>query len=432
MSKTSATPAALGRESRICIVGAGPSGITAALEYRKLGYDQVVLLEQQNRVGGRCLTTEDGNDMGATAWIPGYFRDVVAFTDGLGIERGWVPRLTAMSSTTGGVVSQLSRGDTLRAYVQAVRYMLEWRRWSGVRGPGFGEVSDQLRPMWSRFMRERGYCQFSTHISVPVVGFGYRDMPAVYSVRAVSPDAILGSMKSLLRGGQTLGRWKGGTEQIWRRAIDRHGLDVRLDSHIETITREGDVKVQLRGSTAPLVFDYLVIACNPRPLLSVLDADPREHSLFSQIETFDYRTYECRVPGFRQGESFYGAFVDNLDETGVNRPAIVYKAEPNSELVVVYVNADGADDETIEGNIRADLAAVGAKLTEVKTRCRFDYSPHVGTAALEDDFFVKLGGLQGHRRTLGVGAAYTFDGLGHVMEQARATVQSHAAGKLSS
>lgn len=42
----------------VCIVGAGPAGLTAAHELQKLGYDTVVF-EKRDTVGGKCQAYYD-------------------------------------------------------------------------------------------------------------------------------------------------------------------------------------------------------------------------------------------------------------------------------------------------------------------------------------------------------------------------------------
>ncbi|MBR4422245.1 MAG: NAD(P)/FAD-dependent oxidoreductase, partial [Erysipelotrichaceae bacterium] len=41
---------------RICIIGGGPAGISAAMYLQKKGYDNYVIYERQNKVGGKCYS----------------------------------------------------------------------------------------------------------------------------------------------------------------------------------------------------------------------------------------------------------------------------------------------------------------------------------------------------------------------------------------
>lgn len=422
----------LDRKSRICIVGAGPAGITTALEYKKLGYDHVVVFERRDRVGGRCISTPDGNDLGAIAWAPGAHDEFTRFTDELGIEREWVPPLTNFTAATGQKTPKVGLIEMCLTYLEAIRYLWVWRNWSGVAEPGFGKISEVLSAPWSEFTRKNKFLRFSNHVEVPLLGFGYRDLPAVYGVRYISPKPMLGAVKAKLKGGESLGNWQGGTAQIWEKLIERHNLDVKVGVTINAIERADTVKLFVENSSTPLEFDYLVLACNPKNLIDTLDTDEREAALFSQFRTFDYRAFECRVTGFAEGKTIYAAFSDNLDEAGFNRPAVVYKRFTDSDLMVVWVNANDATDETIIENMRDDFAAVGGVLIEVKSRHHFDdYCPHVGADAIRAHFFESLGELQGHRHTMGVGAAYTFDIIPHVMDQSRAMVRAHVAGNLN-
>lgn len=45
-------------DSRICIVGGGPSGLSAAYALAKLGYNNVTLFEKHHSVGGMCESVE--------------------------------------------------------------------------------------------------------------------------------------------------------------------------------------------------------------------------------------------------------------------------------------------------------------------------------------------------------------------------------------
>ncbi|KAG8237515.1 hypothetical protein J437_LFUL017565 [Ladona fulva] len=64
---------------RVVVVGAGASGIAAATRLMKSGVNDIIVLEAENRIGGRVFTTEFGEnevDMGAQ-WVHGEKNNVV-------------------------------------------------------------------------------------------------------------------------------------------------------------------------------------------------------------------------------------------------------------------------------------------------------------------------------------------------------------------
>jgi hypothetical protein len=425
--------------SRICIIGAGPAGITAAAAYRKAGYRDVVVLEKGARVGGRCLTTARGSDLGAVAWVPWYFDEVTALSDELGIERDWVPLPRSYSVERGRPTWPFSARQMLRAGVESVRYLANYVRWRGVHGPGITEVSRELQQSFGTFLEREGYQSFGETGRVQTSGYGYRwDAPAVYNVRYVSPRGILGTGLSLLLprcfgGGTGLGFWKGGTQQIWEKLVARDRIDVRTGVEITSIQRgPGGVSVRLADAAAPLRFDALVLACNPRPLLGILDATDEERRLYGRFQTYDYRTYECAVANLGDGRRLYGSFRENLAADRLDRPLVLFKRAPDQDLVVFYVNASGsASDAAIADNIDADLRRVGARLVDVTAAAHHAYAPHVDSDALAGGFFRDVAALQGRNRTIAVGAAFTFDILAHVIAQTRDVVGRHIRGDLA-
>src|SRR5574344_1416386 len=52
-------------DERICIIGGGPAGVTAAMYLEQKGYKNYVIYEKDNRVGGKCwspvLPVEEGS-----------------------------------------------------------------------------------------------------------------------------------------------------------------------------------------------------------------------------------------------------------------------------------------------------------------------------------------------------------------------------------
>ena len=432
----------LSTESRICIIGAGPAGLTAAVEYQRRGFRNIVVLERSPRVGGRCQTTARGSDLGAVAWVPWYFNEVTALSDQLGIEREWVPFPVSYSIERGRATWPFDTRQLARAGIEGARYLANYRRhWRGVSGPAITQVSPELQQSYASFLRNEGYQSLGEAGRVQTSGYGYRwDAPALYNVRYIAPRAILGKGVSLLLpqslgGGTGLGFWKGGTQQIWEKLVAREHLDVRTGVELTSIRRSSDgVEVRIGAVSGPrsLLFDAIVLACNPRSLLTVLDATEDERRLYGCIRTYDYRTYECAVSNLGEGRRLYASFRENVAADRVDRPLVLFKRAIENNLCVFYVNASGAaTDDAIVDNIAADLRRIGAKLDEVTASAHFAYAPHVDSDTLARGFFAEVDALQGKNRTIAVGAAFTFDILAQVVPQARDMVRRHVIGELA-
>lgn len=422
--------------ARIAIIGAGPSGITAAATYHKLGYRNVVVLEKQRRIGGRAETTALGNDMGAGAWAPKYYDELNEITDELGITRSWLPRPLYRSVEHRKFVPPIPYRQGPKLVEQTLRYLRTRPRYEGIDGPIIRRVSKEAHTPWTDFAREQNLEVFGRIVAPAAEGFGYRaDAPALYNLRYFHAGSVVAptlAMFNPMHLGSGLGCWDGGTQQIWERMAARHNVDVRLGVNIERITRSPKgVQIAMSGEREPMTFDYLVLACQPAHLRGALDLTDDEQGLFSQYRVYDYRTYECEMSGF-EGKAAYVTIQENLDAVrGMNRPVVIYKRAKHSPFAVVFVNADGsASDEQIIENIRIDLGRTGAGLKRVHTRRKHDYMPHVNGESLANGFYERLWQLQGRNRTLGVGASHTFDILPDVVAQAQYCVTQHVAGAL--
>ena len=83
-------PARASRSGRVAIVGAGIAGLAAAAELRAAGFDDVVVLEASDRIGGRIWTSRIGGgipvDLGAS-WVHGIADNPIAgIANGNGIR----------------------------------------------------------------------------------------------------------------------------------------------------------------------------------------------------------------------------------------------------------------------------------------------------------------------------------------------------------
>ena len=61
---------------RICIVGGGPAGLSAGMYLEQKGYENYVIFERNDRVGGKCWSPHYNGrryEMGAIMGVPSYY-----------------------------------------------------------------------------------------------------------------------------------------------------------------------------------------------------------------------------------------------------------------------------------------------------------------------------------------------------------------------
>ena len=64
------------KNTRICIIGGGPAGLSAGMYLEKKGYNNYTILERQDRVGGKCWSPYYNGkryEMGAIMGVPSYY-----------------------------------------------------------------------------------------------------------------------------------------------------------------------------------------------------------------------------------------------------------------------------------------------------------------------------------------------------------------------
>ena len=76
------------KTARVCVVGAGPTGVHMALRLKEKGYTRVDLLEKTFRVGGKCEDIVHGgvpNPQGAIFAVASYFENLIPLAEKYGL-----------------------------------------------------------------------------------------------------------------------------------------------------------------------------------------------------------------------------------------------------------------------------------------------------------------------------------------------------------
>lgn len=426
------------KDARICIVGAGAAGLSAAHYLGLRGYRNVIVLESASRVGGKCHSIDfQGRsfDLGANYVTADYSeirRLAKLYRAPLHMES---PAITARILLSGKFAFSMPRTAVTRGrsllhfFCSALRYL--WIRFwlrSIIDQPGFGGVAKRpkLCVSFGEWLDTRGLAALRPMFEVPItiMGYGYLDeIPAPYALKYLS----LGTCWNLLAA--SLGfprRWPkrfvNGFERLWDAVAKQ--IDVRRGTIIESIERRGPIRVCIKGAGA-MEFDYLLLACplQQDTIGRFMALSDEERALFKRITSNKYVVTSYAIPNLHLPRRIVGMWP--IPEMG--RPWAFTQQYADSELVQFYTRVDRPQDThaAVIAAIGNYVNALGATLPErYFTYDEWNYFPHVNVHEFRDGFYDRLEALQGRLNTYYCGGIAAFELVETVVQYSRHVVES--------
>ncbi|MBI3786443.1 MAG: FAD-dependent oxidoreductase [Deltaproteobacteria bacterium] len=430
---------------RICIVGGGAGGLSAAWYLAERGYKNVVVLEKSDRPGGKCDSFTHDNrtsDLGAFTLTLGY-RHVLDIARRLGANLEPQPRRLGVRWDTNpprvaGILRSL-RDDysLLQLALSGGRYLRALWRYRSVLGPpGFAGVSrngrfPELCLPFAEWAKQYGVEPLIEVFRLPVTDMGYghvRQVPAAFVLEYMNFLNVLTITLYVL--GLAFGwpkRLHDGFGRLWERVAWR--LDVRLCTDIENITRGSEITVTwsenclgedgtTQRATRTQTFDHLILACPPQVTKTFLDWSADEQQLYEQIKYNDYYITVCEVAGLPLET------LDALHGLEPGHPWQIMRPWPHDDVAVFYTSGE-SDADKILRNIRSDIARVfpAARVGQVLQHVNWAYFPHASDDALAAGYYDALEALQGQRATYVVGGLPAFETVEHVVRYSHALVE---------
>lgn len=422
-------PKPLAKDAKIAVIGAGPSGLSAARELKRLGYAKVVVFESASEVGGKSHTVEfDGraHDLGATMGVRGKYRDIEKLADEAGEPTVPFPRQIDYDTGLGGARPALTFAKKIQLGIQALMYIVHHRRVSRAGPRGLEVPTPELADPWSVTLDRKGLGDLGDAMKTYLIGYGYGgpDTPAVYAHRMLDPNAIVGSAIS-----QPI-MWENGTQAIWKAAAK--DLDIRYNSQVARISRSPDGAVlHFENGQASERFDKLVVAVDPAMSLKLLDATAEETKVFSLVRYMPYSTFAIRVDGLASGRSEVGYLRENMSLDRMGHPMAWIKRYADDNLFVFHLFAPSSmSDAQIVDTIAGDLRKIGGRNLKLEDSRRWPFFPHVDAAAMrESRFFERAAWLQGRNNTVFVNEALGMSTMPDAYTQGREAAARLATGE---
>jgi hypothetical protein len=419
---------------RIAVVGAGPSGLTAADTLQRLGYQNVTVFEKNERVGGKVYSYRSGGtvtELGAVFASPDYSL-VLGLADKYGIP--YQPYAAKQSILDENGVKQsaqsflTTRYTTLQLLGATVAYGAALTLFAQIQQNGFAWLLPDLDLPFDQFAAKYGFTPVAELVRSVMIGFGYgyyETAPAANFMKLIGWLVKIGGSQGLQQA--TYYTFPTGYQSIWE-AVARH-LDVRLGSSVTAITRRppfsGGSRVTLTiNGRDNYDFDLVIISAPLNRVGSFMALTDDEQSLFSQVQSERYVVSLFAASGLTTEEVLF--FHDNARPDRINHVNVWANRDATNPVYVGYQIAEPAIPlAQVTATLADDVAGQGGRFGGALLQQDWDYFPHVSTAAMQAGFYERIELLQGRNNTFYVGGTLSFETVEHSARYAQALVQKN-------
>jgi len=452
------------KHARICVIGAGAAGLSAAYFLKQRGYENVVVLEKTGRVGGLCcsITYKSRSfDLGANYLTPAY-KEVLKIAKEVGAElysegpgQVYDPFASQPNKPVFKSIQEtVMQGTDLFTYGSAIaRFYWERSQLEHILSvPGFAGISlhPELTQPFSNWLAEKDLSCLSTLFELPITNMGYgylHEIPTAYALKYMTIETF--TTLVTYGAGLPLGwpkRFIDGFQRFWERVS--WGLEVHFNVSIKSIKRGATINVhfleqeqildEFNTWEQNLEFDYLILACplTLDVLQPFLDLSSTEKELFQKIELNPYSLTTYQIPNFSMDTPVTNVIPMNPE----GNPWFISQQFLDNDLVAFYTRLPWEEDlidwknhaarsdrrsEVIKG-IQATMQNIGVELNDqFYSYDEWPYFPHVTSEVMQSGFYDRLEALQGQRKTFYVGGLLNFELVETIVEYSKALVEKN-------
>ncbi|MCR4804656.1 MAG: FAD-dependent oxidoreductase [Clostridia bacterium] len=455
------------KNTRICIIGGGPAGLSAAMYLEKKGYENYTILERQNRVGGKCWSpTYNGRryEMGAIMGVPSYYavHDVEEFCgithDGPKLNRNYkngagkviepfepkknifkIPRLLKMKKQVqkfGELLETKYKGYDINGHRGVAEGRYEGYAVTPDREPVSGEntnLKDLCMP-FNKFCEMNGVELIQDIWIGPFTSFGYGyfdEIPAAYVLKYLDFQTTMNFVKI------NLWTWKEGTQWIWEQLNDHLKHQARLNSTIEKVERrDGKVYVTVNGAVEE--YDKIIVtaplhipgkrADGQIGMDEYFDVRDDEKELFSKIDYERYDVLAVETKPEDHPEISYYVF-DNMVPAKLGHLMVYYRRwkDTKDQVITTYAlrkhkNMAEIPYETCKQMVLDDLKIMGNPASNVINEWSVYYFPHVFSEDYTAGWYDKVEAMQDKYDTFYAGEVMSYGDMDETAEYSRELV----------
>ncbi|GAA2951419.1 alpha/beta fold hydrolase [Streptomyces enissocaesilis] len=394
----------------VCIVGAGPTGLTLARELDRAGHHPIVL-EAAEGPGGKCASLDmdgRGYDLGGHICTPRYTTLAqLAAEVGVATEQA-TPTLVQDSTTRAWAAPDLSplfQGDGHRRYAD-----LRAEHFPDIAAPGLAHCARALAAPVGQWLADNRLQPLAGALGPGFTASGYGSLdsgvPALYFAKYAELTGLVADQPALAA---TAGAFTvaGGFNRLWQRIADALP-DVRLAVRIERVER-GDEGVRITTGSGTVEADDLVLTVPLDRLLPVLDATDEEREIAAKVRHIDYRTLVFTADGLPRS-GFHLLPEQTAGSAASARCASFHHRYDESDVYTGYLYGSPDTGEKQAAQLLGqNVDRLGGRITSVRLQRRWEFMPHFTSGDLRAGILDRLEDLQGQRRTYHAGSLPAFE-----------------------
>uniref|UniRef100_A0A6V7QWC8 4-coumarate--CoA ligase n=1 Tax=Ananas comosus var. bracteatus TaxID=296719 RepID=A0A6V7QWC8_ANACO len=412
-------------ETRIAIVGAGPSGLSTAYALAKLGYCNVTVFEKCRTVAGMCESVDiEGKvyDLGGQVIAANSAPVITHLAKEVGAEFEEMDshKLALIDSHTGNYRDMEVADD----YVSMISLTLKLQDEANKSGQiGIRALSDVASDLTLDFLKQHGINSVPKSVSYGYTASGYgfvQDMPYAY-IQEFTRTSMAGKIR----------RFKGGYTSMWEKLGRSLPFEVLCNTEVLKVKRDNFgaclVVKNADGEEKVLEFDKIILSgaiafrngntyrssTLTAEIGAVVELNELEKELFSKVRTIDYYTTVARIKGLEHmpmGFYYFGEFME--DPSTIGYPVAMQKFFTDTDIFLFwsYGNSNDIRGPAVTQRVINVVKSMGGTVDKVLLQRRFKYFPHVSDEDMKNGFYERLESeLQGFQNTYYVGGLMAFE-----------------------
>ncbi len=422
------------KNTRICIIGAGPGGLMSALTLHRLGYNHVTVLNKDaHHIGGKCRTVKHDElacDTGAV-FVLGTYPTVERLAKQAGVRLIKSPPFVIQckdgSSRPFGypphpISFWKKAAEYIRIFIQIIKYYQLFKRPIGEVSPRI--VKDLALPYSDWVKKYRlNFFNGAVYPIIRAFGFGYEEqkIPAVYTFKCFPNYTTNGNWLSLWDPSKiVLYQIEEGYGGLWKRLAS--DLDIRSDIRFNQIQRNEHGGVVHYNDNMKTEFDILILSCPLDNALEFLDATSEEKAVFSNIKEFT--VWQAIVEAEGLGDAVI--IEKNQPYAFVGHAMLYYRYHPEKNWYYFFGYTGGKPDNEIMKMLKKDIEDLRARLLSGPVLKRWkDFDPHFESKEVANGYHGRLEKLQGKNSTYYAGALLNPFGVELVCSYAEKLIKKH-------